>query len=724
MTKYEGVLINPNFHYNIVFTIIFFRNFFITFLEKLHFFIYFLKMGFIRVAKIKVKGIGKLKSIKYKMILFFGLLIFIICLGLGTISYLSASEALKNSNDEALMELAQANAKVVAQGMRAQINALQALAESHWLKSDDFTLEEKLEFLKSEVSRSGHITMVIADREGNGKSTEGALVNIKDRDYFIKALSGESAVSDPIISRVDQNRTVVFAVPIKDGNNVKGVLLASRDGQGISNFISQMQSDVRDVYMINKEGVVVAHKDNTLVEKAYNVFDEVKANPDLQGLAELHSQMIEGKIGVGEYTYSNETKYMGFAPIEGTNWFLSVNSSQSVIMAPVKQLGKIATIISFAFLLGGIFITFLISRNIANPISEIAKHLEVVATGDFRNEVAPSLLKMNDETGTLAQATSSMQESLKTMVQDVILQSSAMSEMLLGINKEMKELDQSIEEISATTEELSAGIEETAASSEEMNATSIEIERAIEVLAAKSQEGSVTVAEINKMSLDMKEKAISSKNEAMEIYGSAKASLEGALEQAKAVNQIDELSQAILEITAQTNLLALNAAIEAARAGEAGKGFAVVAEEIRKLAEGSKNSVARIQEVTEVIFQAVNELRASSVEIMNFMDQKVLQDYENLVNIGEQYNKNSNAINDIVMDFSSTSEEILASMESMVQAINQIAATSNEEAMGATNIAQETSKIVLMSQDVMNLAKNAQEKSQQLVEAMDQFRIS
>ncbi|NMA68831.1 MAG: methyl-accepting chemotaxis protein, partial [Desulfitobacterium sp.] len=403
---------------------------------------------------------------------------------------------------------------------------------------------------------------------------------------------------------------------------------------------------------------------------------------------------------------------------------LSVNSPKSVIMAPVNQLGKMITIISLVLLGLGILITLFISRNIANPISEIAKHLEVVATGDFRNEVSPRLLKMKDETGTLAKATYSMQESLKAMVKDVMDQSSAMSEMLLGINRDMENLDQSIEEISATTEELSAGTEETAASSEEMNATSIEIERAIEVLAAKSQEGTVTVAEINKMSQEMKEKAISSKNEALEIYGNARTSLEGALEQAKAVNQIDELSQAILEITAQTNLLALNAAIEAARAGEAGKGFAVVAEEIRKLAEGSKDSVARIQEVTEVILQAVNELTSSSMEIMNFMDQKVLQDYENLVNIGDEYSANSNAISDIVIDFSSTSEEILASMESMVQAINQIAAAANEEAMGATNIAQETSSIVQMSENVMNLAKNAQEKSEQLVEAMGQFRIS
>lgn len=664
-----------------------------------------------------------MKSIKYKMILLFGMLIFVISLGLGTISYMIASEALKNSNDKALVEIAQANAQIVAEGMEVQLNALEALAASHWLKGDDLTIDEKLELLKTEVGRSGYMFSFIADRQGMAKTTDGDVVNVSERDYFVKALGGERAISDPIVSKIDQSIVITFAVPIKEGSNVKGVLVAVGDGNVISDFISQMQIDAQEVYMINKEGIVVAHKDNTLVENMYNVFEEVKSDPELKQLAELHGQIIEGKIGVGEYTFRGVTKYMGFAPVGGTNWFLSANSPKSMIMAPVNQLGKMVTIISLVFLVIGILITLFISTRISNPISNIAKHLEVVATGDFSNEVSPDLLKLQDETGTLAKATNTMQESLKIMFKDIIEQSSAMGEMLININKDMEQLDQSIEEISSTTEELTAGTEETAAASEEMNATSIEVERAIENLATKSQEGADTVTRINKMSQEMKMKAISSKDEALEIYGNAKDSLQGALEQAKAVNQIDELSQAILEITAQTNLLALNAAIEAARAGEAGRGFAVVAEEIRKLAEGSKSSVARIQEVTQVILQAVNELTSSSMEIMTFMDQKVLHDYENLVDIGDQYSVNSSVISDIVMDFSSTSEEILASMESMVEAITQIAAAANEEAMGATNIAHETSSVVLMSQDVMNLAKNAKEKSDHLVEAVGQFKM-
>ena len=189
------------------------------------------------------------------------------------------------------------------------------------------------------------------------------------------------------------------------------------------------------------------------------------------------------------------------------------------------------------------------------------------------------------------------------------------------------------------------------------------------------------------------------------------------------MNQINELSEAILEITSQTNLLALNAAIEAARAGEAGKGFAVVADEIRKLAEGSKNTVGRIQEVTKVILEAVNNLSTSSGEIMEFIDKQVMGDYDYLVDASEQNSKNSSSISEVVTDFSATSEELLASVQNMAKAINEIATASNDGAQGATNIAQETSNISQMSNDAVKLVEAAKGKSDSLIKSVSRFKV-
>lgn len=666
----------------------------------------------------------KLKSIKAKLSLSYGVLLLVICIGLGVVSYITASNALSTSIDESLSQLAKENAKVVNGGMEVQFNALEALAESDWLKNDSLTLDEKLDFLKNEVKRSNHINMFIADTKGNMKTTKGESTNISDREYYIKALSGEKAVSDPIVSKIDNSVILCYVVPIKDGNTIKGVLAATRDGNILSDFTSNMQfGKSGDAFMINKQGTTVANKDRNLVIEMDNVFENLKTDSELQSLAELQQQMIEGLEGVGEYSYKGVTKYMGFAPVEGTNWSLAITAPKSEVMSKVNSLAMTMLVVSIVFIIISIVVTLLIARSISTPIKEASDYLNVVATGDFTGVVPLKLLEMKDETGVLANAIDTMQQSVKNIIKEVAEESSNVSQMLISINTDMEKLNRSIEEISATTEELSAGTEENAASTEEMSATSTEIEKAIESTASKAQEGAVMVNEINKMSQEMKQKAISSKEDALEIYSRTKSGLQSAIEQSKAVNKINELSEAILEITSQTNLLALNAAIEAARAGEAGKGFAVVADEIRKLAEGSKNTVSRIQEVTKVIFGAVNNLSSSSSEIMEFIDKKVLDDYENLVNTGEQYSQNSIGINDVVNEFSATSEELLASMQNMVRAIDEIAIAANEEAQGATSIAQETTVITQMSDNVIKLAEIAKEKSDLLIKAVSKFSV-
>jgi len=666
----------------------------------------------------------KFKSIKTKLSLSFGALLFIICVGLGILSYVVSSNALSSSINESLLYMANEASKVVEARVDVELGTLEALAETDSIKGDTLTLDEKLDLLKKEVDRCGHIEMGIVDLEGNAKGTDGSSTNVADRDYFKEALAGNRSVSDPLVSKVSNSVVLIYAVPIKVNNTVTGVLYVNRDGNELSNLTNDIRfGKSGTAFMINNKGTTIAHGDKNLVLNMDNDFENVKKDPGLNQLVELEKQMADGKSGGGEYTYNGVTKYMGFAPVKGTNWSLAITAPNSEVMAKVNGLSVTMLVESIIFILIGIGITLILAFSISKPIKVASDYLNVVATGDFTGTVPAKLLNMKDETGMLANAIKTMQQSIKNIVMKVADESSAVSEMLIDINSKMERLNKDIEGITATTEELSAGTEESASSTEEMNATSTEIEKAVESIAAKAQEGAITVSNENKITAEMKENAISSKENALEIYGKAKGDLQNAIEQSKAVNQISELSEAILEITSQTNLLALNAAIEAARAGEAGKGFAVVAEEIRKLAEGSKNTVSRIQEVTRVIYGAVNDLAASSGEIMEFIDKKVLKDYDYLVDSSEQYSYNSSRINDMVTDFSATSEELLASIQNMVKAIDEIAGAANEEAQGATDIAQGASEIMQMSDDVIKTAESAKEKSELLIKAVSSFRI-
>ena len=670
----------------------------------------------------KIKPIA-MKSITAKITLLFGILIFIICTGLAVFAYYSASNALKTNIDENLLEIAKADAKIITEKVNIQFNALQALAESPWIKSNDLTLEEKVKLLRNEVQRNGHINMFIADTNGDCVNTDGVTMNLRERDYFQKALSGIANVSDPIINKLDQSVVIIFAVPIKEADQVTGVLVAIQDGNCLSEYTHEMESGNREVFMINDEGTTIANSDQSRVMEMYNIFEQYAADPELESVYIIQKKMAEGETGVGEYTFKGMTKYMAYYPVEGTDWSLGVTSPKSVVMAKVSKLNKNMAMLSAIFLIIGIGLTMVFSRSISRPVKDATKLLNVMSTGDFTEEISKKLLAKHDEIGSLTKSLEKMQNSLRSMIKAVIDESADVSQMLIEINKDMYHLNENVGDISSTTEQLSAGTEEMAASGQEMNATSLELEKAIESVASKAQEGAITVSKANAISEEMKASAISSKQEALDIYNKTKGSLENAIEQAKAVNQINELSNTILEITSQTNLLALNATIEAARAGEAGKGFAIVADEIRSLAESSKTSVSRIQKITNEVLEVVNALSSSSMEIMEFIDKKVLNDYENIVQNSQRYNELSMAINDIVTEFSSTSEELLASIHNMVQAINQISTSANEEAMGATNIAQKATEIVSMTENVVNLASKSNKKSESLINLVKQFKI-
>jgi methyl-accepting chemotaxis protein len=291
------------------------------------------------------------------------------------------------------------------------------------------------------------------------------------------------------------------------------------------------------------------------------------------------------------------------------------------------------------------------------------------------------------------------------------------------IDNSMEELNNNVLEISAITQELAATMEETSASTEEMNATAMEIERAIESIAAEAEKSSNTVIQIKDRAETLKYKATASKEDTLSIYKDSEAKLSEAIDRAKTVEKISVLTDSILDITSQTNMLALNASIEAARAGESGKGFSVVADEIRKLAETSKLAVNEIQEVIKEVILSVDNLSNNSKNILGFIENNVVKDYEMLVDTAEQYNSDAAFIEKLVLDSSSTSEELHASIECMVQVINGISIASNEAAEGVLDIAEKTSEISHKSEVVKDDSEKTTKETEKLYNLIKNFKI-
>lgn len=380
-------------------------------------------------------------------------------------------------------------------------------------------------------------------------------------------------------------------------------------------------------------------------------------------------------------------------------------------------------VISIVLVIGFACISFVIGKRISKPIEGATDIIQQMASGNFVVDIPNKYLLQRDEIGLISQALKQMSSSVKEMLLGVKKESMHSTQIFNQVGEQVHNLESQFNEIVQQTHKLSMGMEQTAAASEEINATTNEIESAATSVAEKSQQGLRTVNEMTERAIQIRENVSHSEESALSIIDETKKYLEKAIEESKAVEQITVLSDAILQITSQTNLLALNAAIEAARAGEVGRGFAVVADEIRKLAEDSKNTVTQIQSITEVIKHIVGNLASGANRLLDFVSLDVKKDYTFMLGVAKQYSQDAEGMDMLVTDFSATAQELLASIQEMLKAIDGITQSTVEGAEGTTNIAQKSDFTLERTHEIVELLSEAKKGTESLSDAVARFHL-
>lgn len=365
----------------------------------------------------------------------------------------------------------------------------------------------------------------------------------------------------------------------------------------------------------------------------------------------------------------------------------------------------------------------LITVSIVKPLKKSLAHIEEIAQGDFSKEFEQDLLKRKDDFGQLADSLEKMRSEMKELIGEVKSEALEITGMVQEIDTSLQALDDQIENVSATTEELAAGMEETAASSEEINAMSHEIESAAKSIAERSQDGANEADEIRERAVKIKKDTDENDRRTRSIHEEINESLTKALEDIKVVDQINVLAKSIMDITGQTNLLALNASIEAARAGEAGKGFAVVADEIRVLAEQSKAAVAHIQEVTVNVTAAVENLANDAERLLEFVGNDVVESLGGFAEMANSYNSDAANVDSLVTDFSASSEQLLASINGVMDAISDVSKTATEGATGTTDIAEKVGNVVQEAEAIKQKTETTYHSAEKLQKNVERFIV-
>lgn len=492
----------------------------------------------------------------------------------------------------------------------------------------------------------------------------------------------ELALSHIIATQYEVKITIVDSINQLE-ENLETSLAEYEDyiiGDG-ENAYKKLLSDYENLKLAAR--VVMAHSANSKTSEAYAC-----ANGELATYAEAMAVDMDELNAI----IDNETEV-------AKNEFKQVYATSFTINMITIVVSAIALLV----------VIFIVMHRVIRPVTATERELkEIISSIDARNGDLTRRIAVisNDEIAALAGGINTFMEKLQHIFGIISDNSLKMEGVVDEVRGSVKTSNDSASDLSALTEELSATMQEVANNASVINDRTNEINLEVSEIAERSDE-------INRYSKDMKSRADemehaakTNRDSTSEKVNEILSVLNQAIEDSRSVDQVNTLTNEILSISSQTNLLALNASIEAARAGEAGKGFAVVAEEIGQLANSSRDTANRIQDINSVVTAAVHNLAENANNLVTYMNDSILPEFEEFVATGGQYKEDATYIESVMNEFTVKTDELKEVMEEIAGSINTITAAIDEGVNGVTGAAESTQGLV---EDMDNISKRMDE---------------
>lgn len=538
-----------------------------------------------------------------------------------------------------------------------------------------------------------------------------------DREYVRQAMEGNLYVSEPLISKITGELSIMVAAPLYadgvHGSSIVGVVYFVPHETFLNDIVSSIQiGENSRAYMINKSGDTIA--DITLdTITVQNIEAEAQSDPSLKDLAAIHENMRAGQNGFGSYKTAEQSMFVAYAPVKDTDgWSIAVTAPQLNYLASTYNCITINVTVIVISILISILVALLLAGNISKPMKACAQRMKLLVEGDLKTPM-PQVTNKN-ETGILVKSTTLLVDGLSTIIndisyllmelanqnlnistqhedayvgsfQDILL---SMRHMKVQLNDIMRQVNHSAEEVSSASVQLST-------SAQNLSQGTIEQSSAVQELASRINEISQQAQNTASSAIALRDQTHQT-GEEVSLCNQQMQKLMDAISKIQTTSdEIGKILKTIEDIAFQTNILALNASVEAARAGSAGKGFAIVAQEVRDLAgrsaEAAQSTATLIEHSTEA------------------------------VHIGTE----------IANHTANTLSEVVDNIQSVVDSIDDIATISNEQSEAVWQVSEGIKQISIVVQSNSATAQEGASASEHLSteavglkQLVDQFTLA
>lgn len=468
------------------------------------------------------------------------------------------------------------------------------------------------------------------------------------------------------------------------------------------------------VYLVDTQGKFLYHDNADMIGR------QIEGNTVIQSVLDTLQAGMITTADVRECTVDGREVYIAFM-CTVNDWVIFVQADKSDVMKPVNTISAICAVIGLVLLLAALGISMAVTRMITRPIAALTAVINDISELNMQSDsVIPAT---HDEVGTMGNAVIHMKEQLGGIVSEL----NDISEKLVKDSDSLYEISEGVNHAStnnsAINQKMAAAMEKTSASMESVTAHVENINRNAAAVAGHINAGTQLTADARRKSAMIHEKTSTSREETLQVYDKIQQTSQEAIVKAQKAAQINELAKSIQSIAYRTNLLSLNASIEAARAGEEGRGFGVVASEIASLATQSTQTGANIVAIVDDVNSSVETLRGCLLDALNFLEHKVMNDYNEFMQSSDEYSGTTKSIEEFMNQANEEVMELKRFIDEIAGAMSEVNNNISDCTTGISDIAQRTTDVVGLTAEAFDKTLSGKVSARQLSDITSRFRL-